>query len=51
MFALISFGIGVDIDKSFTTKWLVDYLSRLGFSDSFDEVKLCNDLSKHFTQR
>jgi pantothenate kinase len=40
MIASIPFEIGVDIDKSFATKWLVDHLYRLGFSVSSDEVKL-----------
>ena len=40
MIASIPFGIGVDIDKSFATKWLVDHLSQFGFSISSDEVKL-----------
>ena len=40
MIASIPFGVGVDIDKSFATKWLVDHLSRLGFCISSDEVKL-----------
>ena len=26
MIALIRIGVGVDIDKSFSTKWLVDHL-------------------------
>lgn len=40
MIASIPFGVGVYIDKSFATKWLVDHLSKFGFSISSDEVKL-----------
>ena len=40
MIASIPFGIGVDIDKSFATKWLIEHLSQFGFSISSDEVKL-----------
>ena len=40
MIAPIPFGIGVDIDKSFATKWLVDHLSKFGLCISSDEVKL-----------
>lgn len=40
MIAPIPFGIGVDVDKSFSTRWLVDHLSKFGFSVSSDEVKL-----------
>ena len=40
MIAPIPFGIGVDIDKSFATKWLVNHLSQFGLSISSDEVKL-----------
>ena len=43
--ASIPFGIGVDIDKSFATKWLVDYLSQFGFSIYSDEVKLFKQLA------
>ena len=34
------FGLGVDLDHTFGSKWLVDQLARLGFSVSSDEVKL-----------
>ena len=34
------FGLGVDLDQTFGSKWLVDQLARLGFSVSSDEVKL-----------
>ena len=40
MIASIPFGIGVDIDKSFASKWLVNHLCKFGFSVSSDEVKL-----------
>ena len=40
MLASIPFGIGVDIDKSFDTRWLVDHLALLGLSISSDEVKV-----------
>ena len=40
MIASIPFDIGVDIDKSFATRWLVNHLSRFGFSISSDEVKV-----------
>ncbi|XP_065643187.1 uncharacterized protein LOC136074898 [Hydra vulgaris] len=40
MIAPIPYGIGVDIDKSFGTKWLVDHLYKFGFSISTDEFKL-----------
>ena len=36
----IPFGVGVDVDKSFGTKWLVDHLAKFGFSVTSDEVKL-----------
>jgi len=32
------FGIGVEMDHVFGSRWLVDELSRLGFSISYDEV-------------
>jgi len=40
MIASIPFGIGVDVDKSFATKWLVNHLHQFGFSISSDEVNL-----------
>ena len=40
MLASISFGIGVDTDKSFAARWLVDHLALLGLSISSDKVKL-----------
>ena len=40
MLASIPLGIGVDIDKSFDTRWQVDHLALLGLSISSDEVKL-----------
>ena len=40
MIASIPFGIGVDVEKSFATKWFENHLSRLGFSISYDEVRL-----------
>ena len=40
MIAPIPFGLGIDIDKSFATRWLVDHLSKFGFSITSDEVKL-----------
>ena len=61
MIAPIPFGIGVDVDKSFGTRWLVDHLAKFGFSISSDEVKLFKqsaasvkdtqeDQRTHFTQ-
>eukprot|EP00111_Clytia_hemisphaerica_P015002 TCONS_00044152-protein len=38
--APIPFGIGVDLDKSFATRWFVDHLAKFGFSVSSGEVKL-----------
>ena len=35
----IPFGLGVDMDKMFGSRWLIDELSKLGFSVSYDEVK------------
>ena len=40
MIASIPFGVGVDIDKSFATKWFIDHLGKLGFSVTSDEVNL-----------
>ena len=34
----ILFGVGVEIDHIFGSKWLITQLSRLGFSISYDEV-------------
>ena len=36
----ILFGVGVSLDHAFGSRWLLDLLSRLGFSISYDEVKL-----------
>ena len=38
--APIPFGIGVNLDKSFATRWFVDHLAKFGFSVSSAEVKL-----------
>ena len=38
LIAPIPFGIGIDLDKSFASKWLVDYISKFGFSITSDEV-------------
>ena len=38
--APIPFGICVDLDKSFATRWFVDHLAKFGFSVSSGEVKL-----------
>ena len=35
----VPFGLGVDADHAFGSKWLVDQLARLGFSISSDEVR------------
>ena len=35
-----TFGIWVDIDKSFATRWLVDHLALIGLSIYSDEIKL-----------
>jgi len=40
LIAPIPFGIGVDLDKSFATRWFVDHLAKLGLSISSSEVKL-----------
>ena len=61
MLASIPFGTGVDIDKSFATRWLVDHLALLGLSISSDKVKLFKQFAaasdsveatetEHFTQ-
>ena len=39
MIAPIPFGIGVQLDISFGTKWFVDHLAKFGFSISSDEDK------------
>ena len=36
--APIPFGMGVGLDKSFSSKWLIDHLSRFGYSITSDEV-------------
>ena len=36
---LITFGLGVEIDNTFESGWLIDELSKLGFSVSYDEIK------------
>ena len=36
----ILFGLGVELDDVFGSKWLLDHLARLGFSVTSDEVKL-----------
>ncbi|XP_066926559.1 uncharacterized protein [Clytia hemisphaerica] len=38
MLAPIPFGIGVDVDRSFESKWFINHLAKLGFSVSYDEV-------------
>ena len=38
--APIMFGLGVEMDHVFGSKWLIDELFQLGFSVSYDEVKL-----------
>ena len=37
----ILFGLGVEIDHVFGSKWLITQLSRLGFSITYDEVARC----------
>ena len=32
------FGLGVELDKTFGPKWLVDHISRLSYCISYDEV-------------
>ena len=39
MIAPIPFGIGVQLGKSFGTKWFVDHLAKFSFSISSEEVK------------
>ena len=34
----IPFGVGIEMDHIFGSKWLINKLSRLGFSVSYDEV-------------
>ena len=34
----VVFGLGVQLEKSFGSKWLVNHLHRLGYSISYDEV-------------
>jgi len=34
----IPFGIGVELEKTFGSKWLLNHLSRFGFSVTSDEV-------------
>ena len=34
------YGIGVHLDKSFSTKWFVYHLAKFGFSISTEEVRL-----------
>ena len=34
----VLFGLGVQLEKSFGSKWLVNHLQRLGYSISYDEV-------------
>lgn len=36
--APIMFGVGIEMDHVFGSKWLINELSRLGFSISYDEV-------------
>jgi len=36
----VLFGVGVSLDHAFSSKWLLETLSRLGFSISYDEVNL-----------
>ena len=61
MLASIPFGIGVHIDKSFATRWLVDHIALLDLSISSVEVKLSKQSAaarysmeatetEHFTQ-
>ena len=35
----ITFGLGVEIDNTFESGWLIDELSKLGFSVSYDKIK------------
>ena len=42
MIAPIPFGIGINVDKSFGTRWFVDHLTKYDFLISSDEVKLFN---------
>ena len=34
----VIFGLGVQVERSFGTKWLVNHLERLGFPISYDDV-------------
>ena len=35
----VLFGLGVEVDKEFGSRWIIEELYRLGFSVSYDEVK------------
>ena len=34
----IPFGVGIKMDQIFGSKWLINELSRMGFSPSYDKV-------------
>ena len=36
--ASVGLGLGVEMDHSFSSKWLINELNTLGFSVSYDEV-------------
>ena len=36
---LVLFGLGVEVDKGFGSRWIIEELYRLGFSMSYNEVK------------
>ena len=38
MIAPLLFGLGVELDHIFESKWLINKLFRLGYSISYDEV-------------
>ena len=42
----ILFGLGVELDPVFESKWLLDHLVMLRFSVTSDEVKLYNEFCR-----
>jgi len=43
----IPFGLGVEIDKTIGSKWLITHLSRLGLCISYDEVQKFKQSASH----
>ena len=46
----VMFGVGVEMDIKFRSKWLINHLSRLGFSVSYDEVSAYKRSVMHANQ-